>query len=88
MVPKTICHIPINFTMISSASFQKLPNGDEKTIKIKKTPSSLPSPPQFTAVIQLFNSYFQCSTDYSDHHILLRVHFIIFVQVFSSNKKF
>ena len=43
MVPKTICHIPINFTMISSASFQKLPNGDEKTINIKKTPSSLPS---------------------------------------------
>jgi hypothetical protein len=38
--------------MISSASFQKLPNGDEKTINIKKTPSSLPSPPQFIIVTQ------------------------------------
>jgi hypothetical protein len=38
MVSKTICHIPINFIMVSSASFQKLPNGDEKTINIKKTP--------------------------------------------------
>jgi hypothetical protein len=85
MVPKTICHIPINFTMISSASFQKLPNGDEKNYKYKEDPLFFT---QFTAVIQLFNSYFQCSTDYSDHHILLRVHFIIFVQVFSSNKKF